>query len=52
MKIKIQMIPNIDIFFFLGPHPQHMQVPRRGVVSDLQLLAYAKATAALESSLV
>ena len=30
--------------FFLGPHPQHMEVPRQGVKSELQLLAYAAAT--------
>ena len=34
-------------FFFalLGPHPWHMEVPRLGVESELQLLAYATATA-------
>ena len=32
-------------FFFLGPHPWHMEVPRLGVKSELQLLAYAPATA-------
>ena len=32
-------------FVFLGLHPQHMEVPRLGVQSELQLLAYAKATA-------
>ena len=31
--------------FFLGPHPQHMEVPRLGVESELQLLAYTTATA-------
>ena len=25
---------------FLGPHPQHMEVPRLGVESELQLLVY------------
>ena len=28
---------------FLGPHPQHMEVPRLGVKSELQLLAYTAA---------
>ena len=28
------------IFVFLGPHPQHMEVPRLGVQMELQLLAY------------
>ena len=27
-------------FSFLGPHPQHTEVPRLGVESELQLLAY------------
>ena len=30
---------------FLGPHPQHMEVPGRGVESELQLPASATATA-------
>ena len=30
---------------FLGPHSQHMKVPRRGVELELQLLAYATAIA-------
>ena len=29
----------------LGPHPRHMEVPRLGVESELQLPAYATATA-------
>ena len=33
------------IFFFLGPHPGHMEVPRLGVQSELQLPAYTTATA-------
>ena len=28
---------------FLGPHPQHMEVPRLGVKSELQLPAYTTA---------
>ena len=32
-------------FCFLGPHLRHMEVPRLGVQSELQLLAYATATA-------
>jgi len=31
--------------FILGPHPQHMETPRLGVKLELQLLAYATATA-------
>ena len=30
---------------FLGPHMRHMKVPRLGVKSELQLLAYTTATA-------
>ena len=32
-------------FCFSGPHPQHMEVPRLGVKSELQLLAYTTVTA-------
>ena len=39
-------LKNVFKFFcFLGPHPQHMEVPRLGVESELQLLAYTMATA-------
>jgi len=31
-------------FVFLGPHPWHMEVPRIGVQSELQLPAYTTAT--------
>ena len=37
-------------FVFLGPHVQHMEIPRLGVESELQLVAYATATAALDPS--
>ena len=40
------------LFFFLGSHPQHMEVPRLGVESELQLLAYVAATAMQDSSCV
>ena len=40
----------IYLFIFLGPHPQHMEVPGLGVESELQLLAYATATAKRDSS--
>ena len=36
--------------FFLGPHLRHTEVPRLGVKSDLQLPAYATATATLDPS--
>jgi len=34
----------IFIFCFLGPHLQHMEVPRLGVKSELQLPAYTTVT--------
>lgn len=37
-------------FCFLGPHSQHMEVPRLGVQSELQPLAYATATATPDPS--
>ena len=37
-------------FCFLGPHLHHVEVPRLGVISELQLLAYATATATWVSS--
>ena len=39
-------------FFFLGLHPRHMQVPRPGVESELQLLACAVATVTKDPSLI
>ena len=37
-------------FFFLGPHPHQMEVPRLGVESELPLLAYTTATATWDRS--
>ena len=37
---------------FLGLHLQHMEVPRLGVESELQLLAYVIATATKDLSLI
>ena len=39
-------------FFFLGPYLRHMEVPRPGLESELQLLAYTTATATLGLSCV
>ena len=36
--------------FFLGPHLGHMEMPRLGVDSELQLPAYTTATAMLDLS--
>ena len=49
--LRIVMSSSLFFFFvvvvvaFLGPHPCHMEVPRLEVESELQLLAYAIATA-------
>ena len=48
--ILAQPVRNVFIFCILGPHPQHMEVPRLGVESELQLLAYATATATPDPS--
>ena len=37
---------------FLGPHPWHIEIPRLGVESKLQLLAYTTATAMSDLSQV
>ena len=42
-KKKTQVME--QFFFFLGPYLQLMEVPRLGVESELQLLAYATAIA-------
>ena len=40
------------LFFFLGTHPQHMEVPRLGVKLKLQLWAHTEATAMQDPSQV
>ena len=40
----------VYVYFFLGPHPWNMEVPRLGVQSELQLLVYTTATAMRDSS--
>ena len=37
---------------FLGPHPRHVEIPRLGVESELQLPAYTTATAPWDLSCV
>ena len=39
-----QKVQDIHIFLFWGPHLGHMEVPRLGVKSELQLSAYTTAT--------
>ena len=49
----IQVEDNMSFFFFfvfLGLHLQQMEVPRLGVESELQLLAYTTATATPDPS--
>ena len=43
-------IYHFNRFCFLGPHPRHMEAPRLGLESELQLLAYATATATWDPS--
>ena len=38
------------LFYFLEPHLQHMEIPRLGAKSELQLQAYATATATQDPS--
>ena len=38
------------IFFFLGPHPRHMEDPRLGIELELQLLVCATAMAMIDLS--
>ena len=46
VRLEIYKIQNnLTLFLFLGPHPWHMEVPQLGIQSELQLLAYATATA-------
>ena len=40
------------VFCILGPNMQHMEVPKLGLESELQLPAYAAATAALDPSCI
>ena len=40
------------VFVFLGLQPWHMEVPRQGVQSELQLPAYTTATATWDPSCV
>ena len=42
----------IYFLVFLGPHPQHMKVPRLGTELELYLLAYATAIAMRDPSQV
>ena len=41
---------SLSLVFFLGLCPQHIEVPRPGVESELQMWALARATAMTEPS--
>ena len=43
---------SFSFFSFLGPHLQHMEVPRLGVKSELQVSAYTTATATSDLSCI
>ena len=43
--LGIRITQRTFVFVFLGPHLQHMEVPRLRVTSELQLLAYTTVTA-------
>ena len=51
MKLGMQYVC-MYVCIFLGPQVQHMEVPRLGVKLELQLLAYAIATATQDLSLI
>ena len=48
----IRVFVSLFVFAFLRPHLWHMEVSRLGVKSELQLLAYATATATQDLSCV
>ena len=55
MKTQLSLFFFFFFFFFscfLGPHPQHMEIPRLGVESELQLLAYTTAIATWDLSCI
>ena len=50
LLLLFQFKCHLLIFVFLGPHLRHMEMPRLGVESELQLLASATATATWDPS--
>ena len=53
LSASVYVFHSLVIFFFfkfLGPHPWHMEVPRLGVKTELQLPAFARATAMQDPS--
>ena len=49
---KNNLFPFFNYFCFLGVHSWHVEVPRLGVESELQLLVYTTATATQDLSCV
>ena len=43
-------LSSLSLFFFLGPHLQHMEVPGLGIKLELQLLAFTTTTATPDPS--
>ena len=53
LHFALRVVLDIPVFFFLfflQPHPRHMDIPRLGVELELQVPAYATATAMLDLS--
>ena len=50
MTVTISLSSSFFFSCFLGPHLRHMEVPRLGVEWELQLPAYATATATWDVS--
>ena len=50
MSFNCTFYSDFFCFSFLGMHPRHMEVPRLGVESELQLPAYTTATATQDPS--
>ena len=50
MVFFLYFVLSFFLFPFLGPHLQHMEVPRLGVESELQLQSYTIATATRDLS--
>ena len=48
--LRAESLEGFFFFCFLGPHLQHMDIPRLGGKSELQLPAYTTATAMLDLS--
>ena len=52
LRFKCWSFTSFYFFAFLGPHPHHMEVPRPGVESELQLLVCPTDTAMQDLSCV